>query len=208
MIKKLLDGGKKYKPKESKTKTDDAIQQIDKKLSDCELLIQNLDLRQKNLQEEAKKKLKEGDKAGAKRLLVKKKKLFEQMKQTEGAISMMEEQKIMLESAAGTKDIIDTIKYTNSIVQEAMKELNVESLEDLKEEMEEAKAAQKEIADFFTDYANEDMDEVEDELAQIEAEEAQKAKNIIPSANKGIIEKEPKNKVKNDELNLDNFLNS
>ena len=208
MFNKLFGGGKKDKPKESKTKTDDAIQQIDKKLSDCELLIQNLDLRQKNLQEEAKKKLKEGDKAGAKRLLVKKKKLFEQMKQTEGAISMMEEQKIMLESAAGTKDIIDTIKYTNSIVQEAMKELNVESLEDLKEEMEEAKAAQKEIADFFTYYANEDMDEVEDELAQIEAEEAQKAKNIIPSANKGIIEKEPKNKVKNDELNLDNFLNS
>ena len=208
MFNKLFGGGKKDKPKESKTKTDDAIQQIDKKLSDCELLIQNLDLCQKNLQEEAKKKLKEGDKAGAKRLLVKKKKLFEQMKQTEGAISMMEEQKIMLESAAGTKDIIDTIKYTNSIVQEAMKELNVESLEDLKEEMEEAKAAQKEIADFFTDYANEDMDEVEDELAQIEAEEAQKAKNIIPSANKGIIEKEPKNKVKNDELNLDNFLNS
>lgn len=208
MFNKLFGGGKKDKPKESKTKTDDAIQQINKKLSDCELLIQNLDLRQKNLQEEAKKKLKEGDKAGAKRLLVKKKKLFEQMKQTEGAISMMEEQKIMLESAAGTKDIIDTIKYTNSIVQEAMKELNVESLEDLKEEMEEAKAAQKEIADFFTDYANEDMDEVEDELAQLEAEEAQKAKNIIPSANKGIIEKEPKNKVKNDELNLDNFLNS
>ena len=208
MFNKLFGGSKKDKPKESKTKTDDAIQQIDKKLSDCELLIQNLDLRQKNLQEEAKKKLKEGDKAGAKRLLVKKKKLFEQMKQTEGAISMMEEQKIMLESAAGTKDIIDTIKYTNSIVQEAMKELNVESLEDLKEEMEEAKAAQKEIADFFTYYANEDMDEVEDELAQIEAEEAQKAKNIIPSANKGIIEKEPKNKVKNDELNLDNFLNS
>ena len=208
MFNKLFGGGKKDKPKESKTKTDDAIQQIDKKLSDCELLIQNLDLRQKNLQEEAKKKLKEGDKAGAKRLLVKKKKLFEQMKQTEGAISMMEEQKIMLESAAGTKDVIDTIKYTNSIVQEAMKELNVESLEDLKEEMEEAKAAQKEIADFFTDYANEDMDEVEDELAQLEAEEAQKAKNIIPSANKGIIEKEPKNKVKNDELNLDNFLNS
>ena len=208
MFNKLFGGGKKDKPKESKTKTDDAIQQIDKKLSDCELLIQNLDLRQKNLQEEAKKKLKEGDKAGAKRLLVKKKKLFEQMKQTEGAISMMEEQKIMLESAAGTKDIIDTIKYTNSIVQEAMKELNVESLEDLKEEMEEAKAAQKEIADFFTDYLNEDMDEVEDELAQLEAEEAQKAKNIIPSANKGIIEKEPKNKVKNDELNLDNFLNS
>ena len=208
MFNKLFGGGKKDKPKESKTKTDDAIQQIDKKLSDCELLIQNLDLRQKNLQEEAKKKLKEGDKAGAKRLLVKKKKLFEQMKQTEGAISMMEEQKIMLESAAGTKDIIDTIKYTNSIVQEAMKELNVESLEDLKEEMEEAKAAQKEIADFFTDYANEDMDEVENELAQLEAEEAQKAKNIIPSANKGIIEKEPKNKVKNDELNLDNFLNS
>ena len=51
------------------------------------------------------------------------------------------------------------------------------------------------------------MEDVEDELAALEEEEAQKAKNLIPSANKGVIE-EPKNKVKNDELNLDNFLNS
>ena len=39
-----------------------------------------------------------------------------------------------------------------------MKELNVESLEQLKEEMEEIKEAQNEIHDFFTNYAEEGMD--------------------------------------------------
>ena len=52
------------------------------------------------------------------------------------------------------------------------------------------------------------MEDVEDELKQLEEEEAQKAQNVIPSANKGIIEKDKVDKVKNDEFNLDNFLNS
>ena len=121
---------------------------------------------------------------------------------------MMEEQKMMLESSGATKDVVDTIKYTNSVVKEAMKELDVESLEELKEQMEEIKEQQQEINNFFTDYANEGMDEVEDELKALEEEEAQKAKNVIPSANKGMIQEDKGNKVKNDELNLDNFLNS
>ena len=55
-------------------------------------------------------KLKQGDKAGAKRLLAKKKKLLEQLKQTEGAMAMMEEQKMMLESAGATKETFDTFR--------------------------------------------------------------------------------------------------
>ena len=208
MFNKLFGGGKKEKPKESGDKINDTLQMLDKKINDMELLTQNLDVRQKNLQEEAKKKLKEGDKVGAKRLLVKKKKLLEQLKQTEGAMAMMEEQKMMLETAGITKGIVDTIKGTNAIVQEAMKELNVESLEELKEQMEEAKEQQEELHNFFVDYANEGMDEVEDDLQQLEEEEAQKAQNVIPSANKGIIENTGQNKVKNEEFNLDNFLNS
>ena len=58
---------------------------------------------------------------------------------------MMEEQKMTLESAGATKEIIDTLKSTHKIVQEAMKELYIESLEELKEELEETKAAQQEI---------------------------------------------------------------
>ena len=109
MFNKLFGGGKKDKPKEKKANIDDTLKTLDKKLSDLELLTQNLDVRQKNLQEEAKQKLKAGDKAGAKRLLAKKKKLLEQLKQTEGAMAMMEEQKMTLESAGATKEIFDTL---------------------------------------------------------------------------------------------------
>ena len=52
------------------------------------------------------------------------------------------------------------------------------------------------------------MDEVEDDLKALEEEEAQKNKNAMPVANKEEINVEKKNQVKNEELNLDNFLNS
>ena len=207
MFNKLFGGGKKDKPKEPKVNIDDTIKTLDQKLSDLELLTQNLDVRQKNLQEEAKKKLKAGDKEGAKRLLVKKKKLLDQLKQTEGAMTMMEEQKMQLESAGATKEIVDTLKTTNQIVKEAMKELNIESLEELKEQMEEIKEKQNEINNFFADYVDEQNDDLEDELNALEKEEAQK--NAMPAANKEKIHVEEKNKVKNeDEFNLDQFLNS
>ena len=71
---KNLFGGKKEK-KQPQSNVEDTIQMLDKKINDMELLINNLEVKQKNLQEEAKKKIKAGDKAGAKRLLVKKKKI-------------------------------------------------------------------------------------------------------------------------------------
>ena len=209
MFQKLFGGDKKGKdkPKESGGKIEETLQMLDKKIGDMELLLKNLDVRQKNLQEEAKQKLKDGDKAGAKRLLAKKKKLLEQLKQTEGAMVMMEEQRLTLESTGQTKQIIDTLKETNQIVKDAMKELNVESLEQLKEEMEEIKEAQNEIHDFFTNYAEEGMDEVEDELKMLEQEEAAQAKNAIPSVNKEKLEYK-EDKVKKEEFDLDNFINS
>jgi chromosome segregation ATPase len=209
MFQKLFGGDKKGKdkPKESGGKIEETLQMLDKKIGDMELLLKNLDVRQKNLQEEAKQKLKDGDKAGAKRLLTKKKKLLEQLKQTEGAMAMMEEQRLTLESTGQTKQIIDTLKETNQIVKDAMKELNVESLEQLKEEMEEIKEAQNEIHEFFTNYAEEGMDEVEDELKMLEQEEAAQAKNAIPSVNKEKLEYK-EDKVKKEELDLDNFINS
>ena len=209
MFNKLFGGDKKEKkPKESKDKIGETLQMLDKKISDMELLVQNLDIRQKNLQEEAKQKLKAGDKASAKRLLNKKKKLLEQLKQTEGAIAMMEEQRMTLESTGTTKQIVDTLKETNEIVKMAMKELNVESLEQLKEEMEEIKEQQNEIHDFFVNYNQEAMDEVEDELKMLEEEEAAKVKNDMPNINVENLEKNKGNKVKNEELDLGAFLNS
>ena len=73
--------------------------------------------------------------------------------------------------------------------------------------MDELKQQNEEINNFFAEYANEGMDEIEDELNELEQEEAQKNKNALPVVNKEKIG-EDKNKVKNEEFNLDNFLNS
>ena len=49
MFNKLFGGGKKDKPKESKANINETMKTLDQKISDLELLIQNLDVRQKNL---------------------------------------------------------------------------------------------------------------------------------------------------------------
>ena len=114
---KNLFGGKKEKKKPA-ANIDETIAMLDKKIKDMELLINNLEVRQNAMQEEAKKKIKAGDKAGAKRILVKKKKIVEQIKQTEGALMMMEEQKGMLENSATTKGVIDAVKQATAVIKE------------------------------------------------------------------------------------------
>lgn len=86
MFQKLFGGDKKGKdkPKESGGKIEETLQMLDKKIGDMELLLKNLDVRQKNLQEESKQKLKDGYKAGAKRLLAKKKKIIRATKTNRG----------------------------------------------------------------------------------------------------------------------------
>ena len=114
---KNLFGGKKEKKKPA-ANIDETIAMLDKKIKDMELLINNLEVRQNAMQEEAKKKIKAGDKAGAKRILVKKKKIVEQIKQNEGALMMMEEQKGMLENSATTKGVIDAVKKATEVIKE------------------------------------------------------------------------------------------
>ena len=102
------------KDKGSKPQPQDKNQQtqlmLDQKIKEQELRISNIETKTNALQEEAKAKLKQGDKAGAKRILAKKKKYVDQIKQIEGAMAIMEEQKMMLESALSTKDMMNAIK--------------------------------------------------------------------------------------------------
>ena len=72
----LFGKKKENKKQEPQTNLEQAKLNLDQKLQKLELRLQNLEVRQKNLQSEAKEKLKAGDKAGAKRLLAKRKKLI------------------------------------------------------------------------------------------------------------------------------------
>ena len=199
---KNLFGGKKEKKKPA-ANIDETIAMLDKKIKDMELLINNLEVRQNAMQEEAKKKIKAGDKAGAKRILVKKKKIVEQIKQTEGALMMMEEQKGMLENSATTKGVIDAVKQATAVIKQ--NKVDVEEFDIVKEQMEEAKADQEELNDFFKDYADQNEEGIEDDLKDLEAEIIKEETKNLPSAVKTQLDGE-KVKTKNEEKALEEFV--
>ena len=172
---------------------------LQKKIDEQELKIKNIETKTNALQNEAKAKLKAGDKAGAKRILAKKKKYVEQIKQLEGAMAMMEEQKFMLENASHTKDVVNAIK------QEASKGMSVEDLDNIKGEMEDLKANQDELNDFFKEYGEQDQEGVDEELDELEKEMANEDVGAMPVSNKENLGPVPAEKDK-EEADLNAFL--
>ena len=202
MFKNLFGGKKKDKPK-SNVNVEQTLQNLTKKINDMDLLLNNYEVRAKALQEEAKKKLKEGDKNGAKRILVKKKKIVDQIKQTEGAIMMMEEQKGMLESVSTTKDILETLKGANEVIKQ--NKVDVEELYQIQDDIEDQKQVVGEINDFFSDYVDGEQEGVEDDLKALEDEMEKEADKILPSAVKNNIT-DDKIKTTNEMKDLEAFL--
>ena len=140
---------------------------LDDKIAEQEIKLNDLEGRTKALENEAREKLKVGDRLGAKRILLKQEKLFNQMKQIEGAMAMMEEQKMMLDSALQMKDVMSAIKCGNQAVKCSSKGMSVEDLECLKENMEDIKPDQEELNEFFKDYDNND-DDINERLDKLE----------------------------------------
>ena len=206
MISKLF-GKKKKNPAENKDKALQTIQNLDQQIKDLELKIDHYDKQAQNLTNEAKAKLKAGDKAGAKKLLTKKKRFVEQIKQLEGAQNMMEEQRMMLETQDSMKTIFETVSSTNQTIKEIGKGVSVEEIEKAREDMEEMKDAQKEMGDFFAEYADAGNEEVDEELDQLEAEVAKEEVNL-PDANKEKVIQEPaaKEDIKKEEDALGDFI--
>ena len=200
---KNLFGGKKKDKQKSNVNVEQTLQNLTKKINDMDLLLNNYEVRAKALQEEAKKKLKEGDKNGAKRILVKKKKIVDQIKQTEGAIMMMEEQKGMLESVSTTKDILETLKGANEVIKQ--NKVDVEELHIIQDDIEDQKQVVGEINDFFSDYVDGEQEGVEDDLKALEDEMEKEADKILPSAVKNNIT-DDKIKTTNEMKDLEAFL--
>ncbi len=167
MIGNLFGKKKETKPEETKEKALAAIQDLAGKVNDLEEKIRFIETKKNNLNEQAKAKLKAGDKNGARQALAKKKKYDEQIKQFDGAIMMMEEQKMMLENAESMKSIFESVKRANAAIVESQKGMSIEDLERLRENMEDMKDNQKEMTDFFESYATTDDTEVEDELNEL-----------------------------------------
>ena len=156
---------------------------LEQKIKEIELRINNLEKRINDLLAEAKAKIKCGDKAGAKRILIKKNKLLSQKEQKEGELNMLEDQKMNLENALATKDIFDTIKQANQQIKEGNKEIALENLENLKEEMENIKEEQNEVNDVLAGSAEVEESEVDEELDKLFQEMANEVNENMPELN-------------------------
>jgi charged multivesicular body protein 4 len=132
-----LFGKKKQDPKnvDNKQKQLETMENLGKKIADLEEKCKFLDTKKNNQNEVAKQKLKAGDKNGAKQALAKKKKFDEQIKQYDGAIMMMEEQKMMLENAASLKDVFQTVDQANKVLIDATKGFSVDDLDRIRDDL-------------------------------------------------------------------------
>ena len=178
--------------------------------------INNLDLKAKNIEkqvnaltEQAKAKIKSGDKNGAKRILAKKKNLAEQMKTIDGQINMLESQKFTLENSQSMRDVMNTLKVGNQAIKQATAGVSAEEFDDIKDEMEEVKASQQEINEMFQSEADAAAEGLDDELADLEKEcEEEAAGNLnLAGANKEELPSQPIPAQKNkEEEDLNAFL--
>ena len=145
---------KREEKKSKEDKNETTIEFLEDRINEYEQKINSIDQKMDVLKNEAMEKLKNGDEAGAKRILMKNIKLNEQIKSLEGRLNMMEEQKMKLESSPASKSELEAIK-------ECSKACKIDDLENMKEDMEELSTAQQELNDFFKDYEEEEDDNKE-----------------------------------------------
>jgi hypothetical protein len=133
----LFGAKKKTETKpDNQQKAVETIKNLDGKIKDLEEKIMFLETKKNNQNEVAKQKLKAGDKMGAKQALAKKKKFDDQIKQYDGAIMMMEEQKMMLENAASLKDVFQTVDQANKVLIESTKGFSIEDLDRIRDDLD------------------------------------------------------------------------
>ena len=189
---------------DSQTKALQQIEVLNNKIGELDKKIEFLEKQVKGIEGQVKEALKGGNKKLAKQLLVKKKKLNEQIKQNEGAQMMMEEQKSVLESTESMKSVYETMKSTNEVMKEVTGDFTADKMEDVRDEMEDIKANNEEISNIFSSYQNDAVEdpEVEEELAKYEGELENEAIGELPSANKDTIKvSQVENKPEEEDLN-------
>jgi len=138
-MKNLFGGGGAKKPVDAKAqdqqKAIETINVLDNKINELDEQINNLEVKKNNLTEVAKTKLKAGDKKGAKQALSKKKKYDDQIKQFDGAMMMMEEQKMILENMASLKSVFDAVGTANTVIKEQQSTLDIDKIDQIKDDL-------------------------------------------------------------------------
>jgi hypothetical protein len=205
---KKKDDNKTKKKEQNKEAVIETISKLNKEINDIEEKIQHLEAKKNGQLAIAKEKLAKGEKTQAKQALQKKKWFDDQIKSLDGAMMMLEEQKMMLDGTMSMGSVYEALQQGSQAINLASENFKVEDLDKIRDEMEDNKMTFNEKNEFFKEYSVVDDPELDDELDQLASELDNEA---LPDVSKKVKEdikvEVPKEDIKNKELqNLEDFL--
>ena len=133
---------------------------------------------------EAKLKLKNNDKKGALLILNKKKKIEEEINKNQGSQLLLENQLSNLESANLNKHIINSLSKSNKAIHTLNKDLNVDTIEELMDDIQEEQDNYNTIQSIMEQplqqiYENDDLNKELEELEELkELEELEEVEEV------------------------------
>ena len=169
----LFGKKKKQKAPEPKRDVNKVKETLDKQIDYTSMNINKYEKQIDDIKTQAKDALKRKDKKKA-IMLMKKKKMFEaEISKLDGMRLMMEQQKLNMESQMNNKNVFDTMAEGTKTIQELQKEADIDKFDEIRDIHEEMEDKNREINDFFSNYAEEQTEDCEDDLAELEAELAE-----------------------------------
>lgn len=153
--------------------------------------IKSLEKNADQKKEKAKEALKAKNKDRARMNLRLEKMYREQIKTADGQLEMIENQINQIEIAQNQKEALDVLKQGNEVLKKLQSEVNVEKFQEIADDMDELKAQNDEITNFFKERGIEEED-VNEELDKLIESVQKEAAIDLPSANKEVLEEEVK----------------
>ena len=140
--------------------------------------------------EKAKEALKAKNRDRAKLHLRMEKMFQEQIKTAYAQLEMVETQINQIESAQSQKDAMTVLQEGNAALKKLQDEVNVEKFQEISDDLDELKAKNDEITEFFKERGIDEEESVNDELDKLIASVQSEANAELPSANKENLEEE------------------
>jgi hypothetical protein len=144
--------------------------------------IKRLGVNEKSKREKAKEALKNKDRERAKIFLTQAKMYREQSNSAQGSLVMIEEQITQIETSKIQKDVVKVLEQGNSVLKKLNEECNIEKWEKISDDMNEIKAQQDEIGNFFKNHNINYEEEVDKELENLMISENKQVEESLPQA--------------------------
>lgn len=152
------------KPIQPASNSINTLSQLKKTSETLEKRKNHLSIKMNGFMKKAREKMKKGDKRGA-MLLLKKKKMYEkEIAKIEGSQMNLENQIITIESMYTNKLVFDNLKNTNNCIKHLNSKMNIDDVEDMHDDLNEAIETSNEVGDLMSRPIGEEFDE--DELLE------------------------------------------